>query len=209
MADTPAERDYQGAGFGGSLPFGGRQALILVDPARAYSDPECPLYAGCEAAIEGMARTLEVCRRAGVPVIVTRMRVDPEGGPQGGLFLRKVPAARWFADERFGGFIDGLAPGPGEVLLEKWYPSAFAGTHLASWLTAASVDTVIIAGLTTSGCIRATALDALQHGFAPFVVADAVGDRRPEVHDANLFDISAKIADVVTVASLSALLGGA
>ena len=108
---------------------------------------------------------------------------------------------------RLGEYCDGLEPRPGEWLLLKQYASAFFGTTLAPTLTAQGIDTVIITGVSTSGCVRATALDACQHGFIPFVVRDAVGDRDPRPHEANLFDLQQKYAEVVGEAAIIAHLG--
>ncbi|WP_067860871.1 isochorismatase family protein [Nocardia shimofusensis] len=188
--------DYAHAGFGGVLEPGARPALVLVDPARAYIDPGCSLYAGVEQSVEAMRILLAAVRAAGFPVIVTEVRLRADGA-DAGVFFRKAPSLRAFCEgSPFAELIDGLAPLPGELRLIKKYPSAFFGTTLASYLSAARIDTVLIAGLSTSGCIRATALDTMQNGFVPIVVADAVGDRDPAVHAANLFDISQKIGEV-------------
>ncbi|WP_083884048.1 isochorismatase family protein [Nocardia higoensis] len=196
---TPGEvlaADYAHAGFGGALEPGSRPALVLVDPARAYIDPECSLYAGVEDSVEAMRTLLEAVRAAGFPVVVTEVRLRADGA-DAGVFFRKAPSLRAFCEgSPFAEFIDGLAPAADELRLTKKYPSAYFGTTLASYLSAAGIDTVLIAGLSTSGCVRATALDTMQHGFVPIVVADAVGDRDPVVHAANLFDISQKMGEV-------------
>ncbi|WP_329550778.1 isochorismatase family protein [Streptomyces sp. NBC_00696] len=195
MTGSPQE-DYERAGFDGHLTPGTSPALLLVDPARAYVDPDCPLYASVEQAADAMRLLLADARRAGIPVIVTRVLLRADGS-DGGLFLRKVPALRAFAeDSPFSAFIDGLAPTPDELTVTKQSPSAFYDTGLAAHLTANGIDTLIIGGLSTSGCVRATALDAMQHGFVPVVVEEAVGDRDPDVHAANLFDIRHKIGEV-------------
>ncbi|MFC9846623.1 isochorismatase family protein [Streptomyces sp. NPDC060223] len=190
------QEDYERAGFGGRLTPGTSPALLLVDPARAYVDPDCPLYASVEPAVEAMQVLLADARRAGIPVVVTRMRLRADGS-DGGLFFRKVPTLRVFVEgSPYGDFIDGLAPRATELTVTKQYPSAFFGTALAAYLTSTGIDTLLIAGLSTSGCVRATALDAMQHGFIPVVVEEAVGDRDPDVHAANLFDIKHKIGEV-------------
>ena len=170
----------------------------------AYLDRDSPLYAGVEDAVASAARVLAAARAAGVPVLHTRVRYQP-GGLDGGLFRRKVPAL-WVFDEGspLGEPAPAVAPEPGEVVVIKQYASGFFGTSLASTLRALGVDTTVIVGLTTSGCVRATALDALQHGFAPIVVRDAVGDRDPRPHEANLLDLQAKYADVVGEADVLA-----
>lgn len=204
---TDAAQDYDTAGLQGSLSIGEHPALLLVDPARAYTEPDCPLYAGVEAAVETMRLVLARARQAAVPVVITRVEHDPTGR-DGGIFVRKVPALRWFAaGGPYAGYIDGLGPVNGDIEIVKQYPSAFAHTSLAATLTALGVDTTVIIGLTTSGCIRATATDAMQSGFVPVVVADAVGDRLPGPHEANLFDIRAKIGEVVTSDQLDLVFG--
>ena len=198
--------DYQQAGFGGSLAFGKRPALVIVDFVRAYIEPGSPLYAGCESAFESAKRVLAAARKAGIPVIFTGVEYEP-GGVNGGIFYRKVGALKVFdRGSRLGEYCNGLEPRPGEWLLLKQYASAFFGTTLAPTLTAQGVDTLIITGVSTSGCVRATALDACQHGFIPFVVRDAVGDRDPRPHEANLFDLQQKYAEVVGEAAIIAHL---
>lgn len=205
MTEQPSA-ELTRAGLGGSLVPGLRSCLLLVDPARAYTDPASPLYAGVEAAVAVMGELLNTARARSVPVVITRVVHEFPG--DGGLFARKVPATgRCFGvGNPWGDYIAGLEPAPGEVVVTKQYPSAFFGTSLAATLTATGIDTLVIAGLSTSGCIRASALDALQHGFAPFVVADAVGDRSPDVHRANLRDIQAKIGQVVDIGTALGLL---
>ncbi|MGI5376621.1 isochorismatase family protein [Streptomyces sp. CA-251387] len=190
------DEDYERAGLVGQLAPGTSPALLLVDPARAYVDPDCPLYAGVEPAVEAMKALLAAARRARIPVVVTRVRFRSDGR-DGGVFYRKVPTLRVFAEgSPYGDFIDGLAPAADELTITKQYPSAFFGTPLGAYLTAAGIDTLLLGGLSTSGCVRATALDAMQHGFVPVVVEEAVGDRDPDVHAANLFDIRHKIGEV-------------
>ncbi|MDH4147407.1 MAG: isochorismatase family protein [Acidimicrobiia bacterium] len=197
MSDADLHEDYRQAGFGNRLGFGARPALVVVDFCRAYLDPASPLYAAAEPAMAACGELLAGARAAGVPVLHTRVEYEP-GGANGGVWFRKVPALACF--ERGNPLADWpaeLAPRPGETVVTKQYASGFFGTSLASTLVARQVDTVLIAGVSTSGCVRATALDALQHGFVPVVVRDAVGDRDTRVHDANLFDLAAKYADVV------------
>ncbi len=199
--------DYTAAGLQGSLELGGAPALIVVDPAQAYTDPACPLYAGVEDAVEQMKTLLAAARAAGIPVFITRVLHDPSGR-DGGVFVRKVPALKWFApDSPFSAYIEGLAPEAGDIEIVKQYPSAFAHTSLSATLAALRVDTLIITGLSTSGCIRATATDAMQNGFIPVVVADAVGDRLEGPHRANLFDIQAKVGEVVSAERALELIG--
>ena len=189
------EESYQGA-FDGSLGFGDKPALILVDFVAAYFEQDSPLYAGVDDALASALRIREVARSAGVPVIYTNV-VYQEGGVDGGMFFRKVPALEVFiAGNPLGNWPEGLEPAAGELVISKQYASAFFGTSLAATLTANGVDTLIITGVSTSGCIRATCIDTISHGFIPIVVSDACGDRHTAPHDANLFDMNAKYGDV-------------
>lgn len=190
------EENYRGA-FDGSLGFGRSPALILIDFVEAYFDRDSPLYAGVEAALASALRLRDTARRAGVPVFYTNVVYQP-GGADGGVFFRKVPALAVFeAGNPLGAWPTGLEPAAGEFVISKQYPSAFFGTSLAATLTANGIDTLVITGLTTSGCVRATCIDTVSHGFVPIVVADACGDRHEGPHEANLFDMNAKYADVV------------
>lgn len=194
---TSLDEDYAGAGFSGRLGWGTRPALIVIDVCRAYVDPESPLYAGVEEAVESSARLVDAARVGEHPVVFTRVEFEP-GGADGGMFFRKVPALRCFErGNPLAEFLDRPAPADGEVVVTKQYASAFFGTSLAATLTSWGIDTTVICGLSTSGCVRATGIDAVQHGFRPMVVADACGDRADAPHDANLFDLGAKYADVV------------
>lgn len=199
--------DYAGAGFGGRLIFGKRPALLIVDVVMAYLDPDSPLYAGVEEALASNVRLVAAARAAGVPVVFTNVVYEP-GGVDGGQFFRKVPALKAFVrGSADGAFPLSLQPAAGELVVSKQYPSAFFGTSLASTLHAAGIDTLLITGFSTSGCVRASALDALCHGFAPFVVREACGDRAAAPHDQNLFDMAAKMAEVVGEGDAIALMG--
>jgi len=206
MSDLDLAADYRAAGFGNELGFGQRPALVIIDFVEAYLDPSSPLYAGVEAARAAAITLLGAARAARSPVLHTRVEYQT-GGADGGIFFRKIKALTCFErglHPAWAAFTAGLEPIEGETIVTKQYASAFFGTSLASTLTARGVDTLLIAGLSTSGCVRATALDACQSGFIPVVVRDAVGDRDPRVHEANLFDLAAKYADVV---GLEAVLG--
>jgi maleamate amidohydrolase len=190
---------YAGGAFGSRLQPGSRPALVIVDFVMAYLTPGSPLYAGVEAARDACATLLQAARAAAVPVLHTNVRYQP-GGRDGGVFFQKLPALSVFeagAHPALAAFDPSLEPAAGETVITKQYASAFFGTTLASTLVALKVDTVVIAGVSTSGCVRATALDACQHGFIPLVVREAVGDRHPAPHEANLFDLQAKYAEVI------------
>ncbi len=200
------DADYAKAGFGGRLVAGARPVLLIVDVCMAYLDPASPLYAGVEAALDSNMRLAAASRAAGVPVIFTRVLFHPSGA-DGGVFFRKVPALKAFLPgSPLGAFHPGLTPAEDEIVVTKQYASAFFGTSLASTLYAMGADTVLITGFSTSGCVRASALDALQHGFIPFVVREACGDRDARVQEANLFDLQAKYAEVVSESEAIAIL---
>lgn len=205
------QENYARGGFGQSMPWGRRPALLVIDFVRAYLVPGSPLYAGVEDARTGCETLLRAARKAGVPVLHTRVEFQP-GGRDGGVFFRKLPALACFEAGRhpdLAAFAQGLEPIPGETVITKQYASAFFGTSLSSTLTALGVDTVMIAGLSTSGCVRASAVDACQHGFIPVVVREAVGDRATGPHEANLFDLQSKYAEVASLATVLDYLAGA
>ena len=195
--DDDLSSNYSGA-FDGRLSFGKRPALIIVDFVMAYLDKASPLYAGAEEALASTERLLAAARNARVPVIFTNV-VYQHGGADGGLFYRKIPALSVFIEgSPLGSFPPSLQPMADEQIISKQFASAFFGTNLASILASLNIDTLLITGMSTSGCVRATALDALQHGFAPFVVREACGDRHAGPHEANLFDLQAKYAEVIS-----------
>jgi maleamate amidohydrolase len=193
------EADYKAAGFGKSLGFGSRPALLLIDWCRAYLEPSSPLYAGVEPALDATLPLVAAARSAGIPLVFTR--VEYATPADGGLFRRKIAALSCFdRGNPLADFPATLQPAPGDIVVTKQYPSAFFGTPLAATLAGLRVDSLLLSGVTTSGCVRASAVDALCHGFAPLIVTDCVGDRSPQVHAANLFDLAAKTADLVASA---------
>ena len=197
MTFTKSEDNYQGV-FDNRLGFGKRPALLLIDFVEAYFDRNCDLYANVEDALASALRIREAARAANVPVILTNVEYHADM-LDSGVFGRKVkPLRHLIKGSAMGSWPEGLHPHGDEIILSKQYPSAFFGTSLASTLTSAKIDSVILTGLTTSGCVRATCVDACSHGFAPIVVREACGDRATGPHEANLFDMDAKYADVVS-----------
>lgn len=179
------------------IGFGKKPALILVDFVEAYFDKSSDLYADVEEALAAALRIRNAARKAGILVIYTNVVYHPSG-INGGRFYEKAKPLRYFLEgSPMGAWPPGLAPREDELIISKQYPSAFFGTSLASTLTAAGIDTTILTGLTTSGCIRATCIDACSHGFIPIIAEEACGDRHEDPHKANLFDMNAKYADVV------------
>lgn len=188
------EEDYLSAGFAGSLGFGRKPALIVVDMVMAYFDRSSPLYAGVEAVAESNLRLLTVAYRKRIPVIFTRQFF--EESTSDGVYVRKVPALKLMRPDSPLTAIEPSLPTDQAAVIIKHFPSAFHRTDLAARLESLGVDTLIITGLTTSGCVRATAMDTLLHNLSGIVVREAVGDRDQRQHEANLFDINAKLGDV-------------
>ncbi len=203
MNDHPdLQQNYRGV-FDSQMGFGRAPAIVVVDFIRAYTEPGSPLYAPAVVqAVKATAPLLEAARAKGMPVIYTRVLYHPNGA-DGGLFVRKVPALRRMVEgEPLADIVPELPPGPNDVILVKQYASSFFGTSLAGMLTAQGIDTLIITGCSTSGCVRATAVDAMQYGFRPIVPRECVGDRHDGPHEANLFDINAKYGDVVPLSDI-------
>ncbi len=204
MAES-LDENYARGGFGKSLAFGRRPALLVIDFVQAYLAPGSPLYAGpgVEAARAAGVDLLAAARAARIPVLHTHVVYQP-GGRDGGIFFRKVPALACFeagAHPELASFAPGLEPVAGETVIPKQYASAFFGTTLASTLTSLGIDTVLISGVSTSGCVRASAVDCCQYGFVPVVVRETVADRAAGPHEANLFDLQAKYAEVTDLAT--------
>ena len=188
--------DYA-AGFAGRLTPGRRPAVLAIDMMRAYFDESSPLCLPSDRCLQPANRVLTEARQNDVPVIHTRVEYGPDG-IDGGVFIRKVSALRQLVGgSRMGELMPEVAPTGDELVIVKQYASAFFGTTLASTLQSRGVDTVVIVGVSTSGCVRATAVDALQHGFIPLVVRDGVDDRDSAPHEANLYDLQAKYAEVI------------
>lgn len=197
------EANYSRAGYHSRQQWGSKPALILVDFAQAYYDPDSPLFGaeGCQTALDAAKDLLEVARQVKIPVVFTEVRYR-KGGGDGGVFYRKTPPLSVFeSGNPLGDLAGGLQPLDDEIVITKQYPSAFFGTSLAPTLTALGVDTVLLTGVTTSGCVRASCVDSMSHGFITLVVKEAVGDRAEGPHEANLFDMSAKYADVIDLSA--------
>lgn len=187
-------------GFGGRGGFGRRPALLVVDMTLGFTDPESPLACDLEEPVANIAKLLEAARDAGIPVIFTTVAYRESDKVTAAAFIDKVPALlKLEAGSRWAEVDPRIAPLETEPVLNKLFASAFYGTGLPSALAAAGVDTLIVAGASTSGCVRATAVDALQYGYRPVVPREAVGDRNPDAHEANLYDIDAKYGDVVPI----------
>jgi maleamate amidohydrolase len=200
MSDEEARQIYAKARLGESITMGSRPAVLVVDFSCGFTDPECALGSDLTPQVEATRRLLDVAREKGLPVIFTTIGFEPSL-KDGGLWLQKVPS---LGDLQLGGHwveIDPrLAPGSDETVIVKKGASAFFGTNLAAILISQGIDSIILCGATTSGCIRGTAIDLLQHGFPTLVPRECVGDRAQAPHEANLFDIQAKYGDVIELA---------
>ncbi len=200
MTDEQARQVYDKAKLGQSFTRGQSPGVLVIDFSCGFTDPECSLGADMTSEVEATRTVLDVARDKGLPVVFTTIGFEPHG-KDGALWIEKAPA---LLDLELGGKwveIDPrLDPRPDEVIIMKKGASGFFGTNLASVLIAQHVDTVILCGATTSGCVRATAVDLLQYGWPAIVPRECVADRAQAPHEANLFDIQAKYGDVVTLA---------
>lgn len=191
-------RTYRRAGFSGGFRLGERPAILVVDFCCGFTDPSCPLGSEASAEIERARRVLNAARRNDVLIVFTTIAYD-DTARRTTTWLRKVPSLGELAVGSPQVEIDPrLGARPGEPVLAKTGASAFFGTSLTSLLVAAGIDSVIVMGATTSGCVRASVVDSVQHGFATFVVPDCCVDRAAAPHEANLFDMTAKYADDLT-----------
>ncbi|MCG1004971.1 MULTISPECIES: isochorismatase family protein [Halobacterium] len=192
------EAYYADHDFGGEVGMGKRPALVVIDLIEAFTNPETNLGADFDAVVAQTERLLAAFREHGYPRYFTTIAYEASYG-DAGRFIEKVPALRELELGTDAVTVDDrLDPRDDERILLKKYASAFFGTDLATELTTHGVDTLVLAGVTTSGCVRATAVDSLQHGYRTIVPADAVGDRADGPHRANLFDIDQKYGDVAT-----------
>jgi nicotinamidase-related amidase len=199
MSDAEAKRVYEAARLGQAVTMGERPAVLVVDFSCGFTDPECALGSELSNEVEATRRLLDAARAKGLPVIFTSIGFEPSLR-DGGLWLQKVPS---LGDLQIGGRWVEIDPRLGhredETIVLKKGASAFFGTNLTAILVSQNVDSVILCGATTSGCVRATAIDLLQNGFPALVPRECVGDRAQAPHEANLFDIQAKYADVVSL----------
>lgn len=180
------------------LGFGERPALVVVDMCRAYFSPSSPLDLDDRTSLDGCVALVDAARSAAIPIFWTRVEFEPGGA--GSVFYRKVGALSSFdLGNPLGGWLPELTPAEGEPVITKQGASSFFGTDLAHQLDDLDIDTVVIGGVSTSGCVRATAVDACQHDLVPIVVREACGDRTEETQRNALFDLDAKYADVVSL----------
>ncbi|GAC1434965.1 MAG: N-carbamoylsarcosine amidohydrolase [Ktedonobacteraceae bacterium] len=195
-----AQQLYQERGFGHQIGFGQHPALLVVDVIQAFTNPASPLGSDLDTVVHAVQRLLEVARSKNVPIVFTTVGYDESAWQSAHIFITKVPALKVLRIGTPEVDIDPrLERRAAESILLKQFASAFFGTPLSSLLAAQHCDTVIVTGCTTSGCVRASVVDALQYGYRPIVPLEAVGDRSLAAHNANLFDMDAKYGDVVAL----------
>jgi nicotinamidase-related amidase len=206
VSDDEARKVYEAAQIGGTIGLRERPCVLVVDFSCGFTDPSCALGSELTAEVVATKRLLDVVRPKGLHVVFTTIGFE-ESMADAGIWPAKMPA---LADLKIGTRWVEIDPrlerGPDEPIVVKKGASAFFGTNLSAILAARQIDSVILCGATTSGCIRATAIDLLQYGYPAVVPRECVGDRAQAPHDANLFDISAKYADVLPLADVLAEL---
>jgi maleamate amidohydrolase len=197
---------YAQQGFAQTIGIGQAPALVIVDFVVGFTDPAHFGGGNIAPAITRTQHLLALARGRGWPVVHTRVVYADDGSDCGG-FTRKVPALRKLTEtSELSQIVGALTPVPGELVLRKHNASAFFGTELAGWLASRRVDTLLVAGCTTSGCVRATVIDSCSYSFRTIVTEDCVGDRAIGPHEANLFDMKQKYADVMTLDEITAAI---
>jgi|TARA_B100001123_G_scaffold191082_1_gene218004 maleamate amidohydrolase len=203
MNDNPHDPEdvavYDKQGFGNRVGFGNKPAVLVIDFINGFADPDTFGGGNIQESVEKTAELLAVARHMDLPIVFTS-HVYAEDGSEDGIFNLKSPGLEKLKrGSREVQVVDELEPRPGERILEKHYPSGFCNTDLTGWLAKRGVDTAIVTGCTTSGCVRATVVDAMSNGFRPIVPRECSGDRAQGPHEANLFDIDQKYGDVMSL----------
>lgn len=198
---------YETRGIGAQVGLGASPAILVVDMTRSFTDPEHPLGSDQTPAVHAIAELLGAARDARIPVFYTTMAFLRDAA-DAVTWSRKMPGLKsLLSDDPASMEVDPrIAPAPNEIVINKRGPSAFFGTGLVSLLIPMRVDTLIVAGCATSGCVRATVVDALSHGYRVAVPANCISDRAPGPHEANLFDIDSKYADVLPLDEITTYL---
>jgi maleamate amidohydrolase len=199
--------NYKGV-FDGRIGFGKRPALLIVDFINAYVTEGAPLFApDVVTAVDETIPLLSLARAKLIPVLFTKVLYN-KNFRDGGIFIQKVPVLKTMVEgEPLAEIVPQLTPVESDIIIVKQYASAFFGTSLAATLTSLGVDTILLTGCSTSGCIRASAVDGMQYGFRVIVPRECVADRHPGPHEANLFDINSKYGDVVEKSEVMEYLG--
>jgi len=203
MTDDDVYRRQQ---FGQKMGFGTAPALLVIDFVNGFHDPDILGGGNIAEAVVATVPLLALFRTRGLPVIFTRI-VYAEDGSDASLWCEKVPRLRGLTENaRASQVVETLAPRPGELVIRKTQASAFFGTHLGACLTFRGIDTLVVAGCTTSGCVRASVIDAMSMNYRTVVATDCVGDRAAAPHEANLFDMGQKYSDLLTADEIMSLL---
>ena len=195
---------YRRQGMGGSMGLGMAPAVVVVDFVRGFADPEHFGGGNIGPAISRTAELLALARSRGWPVAHTRVVYADDGSDAGAFALKATGLPKLTETSPLSQILPEVAPVPGELVIRKRQASAFFGTELAGWLAFRRIDTLLVAGCTTSGCVRATVVDGCSHNFRTVVVTDCVGDRALGPHEANLFDMGQKYADLMSLEDLRA-----
>jgi nicotinamidase-related amidase len=205
MTESP-DRDeqlFRERGFKQRMGFGEKPALVIIDMQKGFTNPQATLGSNLDSQIEATIPLLEVAHRRRIPVFFSACVYDDPDLKDAGIWINKIKGLETLRAGTENVQIDArLDKRPGDTLLTKRYASCFFGTDLVSRLASSRIDTLIITGCTTSGCVRATAVDSCQWGFRPVVVREAVGDRSPAAHEQSLFDLDAKYADVLPLGEI-------
>lgn len=205
MSNQPEQAVYQRQGFGQALELLPPAGLLIVDFINGFADPEVFGGGNIRPAIESTRTLLALARKRGWLVSYSRV-VYAHDGSDANVFTDKIPGCLEFTESSdLSQVVAELPPAPGDLIIRKQFPSAFFGTHLASSLAMHGIKTLFISGATTSGCVRASAVDAMCHGFKPVIVEDCVGDRSIAQHESNLFDLKMKYTEVMSLPEVEAL----
>ena len=196
-----ARKFYARIGFSARVGFGARPAVLVIDCNHGCADPSVsPMGIAMDAELKNIRRLLDVARAKRLPIVHTTVVYSEEQFRDGGWFIKKVPSLEVLRPgSKESQFVPQVAPRAGELVIEKRFPSGFAGTNLQSYLTTCGADTVIVTGNSTSGCVRATVVDAVSAGFRVIIPRQCVADRVPLSHEVNLFDMDGKYGDVMDV----------
>jgi maleamate amidohydrolase len=207
VTDDNHDREiYERQGYGHKSGFGNKPAVIVVDFVNGFADPNQFGGGNIAEAIDNTAKLLSAARKAKVPIAYSRV-VYADDGSDRSVFCLKAPNLAKLSEDAPGSqIVDALSPEPGDYIVRKIQPSAFFGTNLSAWLIGKGIDTVIVTGCTTSGCVRASVIDSMSYNFKTIVATDCVGDRAMAPHQANLFDMEEKYADLMTHEEIIPLL---
>lgn len=204
MSEHPEAAIYRHQGMGQQAGLGAAPALVIIDFVVGFTDPAHFGGGNIGPAIEQTVALLAFARHQGWPVAHTHVVYADDGSDAGVFTLKAPPLKKLTETSPLSQIVPELAPEPGELVVRKQGASGFFDTNLAGWLAFRRVDTVVVTGCTTSGCVRATVVDSMQHNFRTICVTDCVGDRAIAPHEANLFDMGQKYADLMTRAELEA-----